>query len=91
MAISAVSECIYIAEISDPQNRGMLVSLNELGITLGFLVAYLVGLVYVNNSEGWRYMFGLSAVPAAVQLFGMLMLPNTPQYLIQQHKQGQDR
>jgi MFS transporter, SP family, solute carrier family 2 (facilitated glucose transporter), member 12 len=57
-----------------------------LGITLGFLVAYLVGLVYVNNSEGWRYMFGLSAAPAAIQLFGMLMLPNTPQYLMQQHK-----
>lgn len=86
VALSAVSECIYISEISTPHNRGMLVSLNELAITVGFLVAYIVGLVFINRPDGWRYMFGLSAVPAAGQLFGMIQLPNSPHFLVLKHR-----
>lgn len=86
VALSAVSECIYISEISTPHNRGMLVSLNELAITVGFLVAYIVGLIFINHPEGWRYMFGLSAVPAAGQLFGMMKLPNSPHFLVLKHR-----
>ena len=35
VSLSAIAECIYIAEISTPSRRGGLVSLNELGITVG--------------------------------------------------------
>ena len=35
VSLSAIAECIYIAEISIPNRRGGLVSLNELGITVG--------------------------------------------------------
>ena len=35
VSLSAIAECIYIAEISTPNRRGGLVSLNELGITVG--------------------------------------------------------
>ena len=86
VALSAVSECMYIAEISADHNRGMLVSLNELGITVGFLLAYTVGLIYVHQSDGWRYMFGLSVVPAAAQLVSMIRLPDSPQYLVLRHR-----
>lgn len=86
VALSAVSECIYISEISTPHNRGMLVSLNEVAITVGFLLAYVVGLIFIDRSEGWRYMFGLSAVPAAGQLLGMFKLPNSPHFLVLKHR-----
>jgi len=57
VALSAVSECIYITEVSAAHNRGMLVSLNELGITVGFLAAFLAGLAYADRPDGWRFMW----------------------------------
>jgi SP family facilitated glucose transporter-like MFS transporter 12 len=39
----------------------MLVSLNELGITLGFLLAFLVNYILMDSVGGWRIMFGLSS------------------------------
>ena len=35
------------------KKRGQLVSLNELGITLGLLLAYLVNYVFIDVTEGW--------------------------------------
>lgn len=52
----------FRSEIATPSNRGMLVSLNEVAITLGFLVAYLVGLIYVDRPHGWRYMSVFTAI-----------------------------
>lgn len=86
VALSAVSECIYISEISTPHNRGMLVSLNEVAITVGFLLAYVVGLIFIDRHGGWRYMFGLSALPAVGQMVGMFRLPNSPHFLVLKHR-----
>ena len=66
--------------------QGMLISLNEVAITAGFLVAYLVGMICNSYSNGWRFMFGFGAVPALCQLFGMIKLPNSPHYLILKHR-----
>ncbi|XP_062586008.1 solute carrier family 2, facilitated glucose transporter member 12-like isoform X1 [Saccostrea cucullata] len=82
VSLSATGECIYISEIAPPKKRGQLVSLNELGITLGLLLAYLVNYLFINVTEGWRYMFGLSAIPAAIQGVGMFFLLRSPRYLI---------
>ena len=60
----------------------MLVSLNEFGITAGFLLAYLANFVFINVDSGWRYMFGLSAIPSTIQGIGMLKLPLSPRYLV---------
>ena len=40
---------------------GMLVTLNELGITIGFLLAFLVNYILMDTPGGWRVMFGLSS------------------------------
>ncbi|XP_061191890.1 solute carrier family 2, facilitated glucose transporter member 12-like isoform X3 [Saccostrea echinata] len=71
------------------KKRGQLVSLNELGITLGLLLAYLVNYLFINVTEGWRYMFGLSAIPAAIQGVGMFFLPRSPRYLILTGKEAE--
>ncbi|XP_014662710.1 PREDICTED: solute carrier family 2, facilitated glucose transporter member 12-like isoform X2 [Priapulus caudatus] len=88
VSLSAIAECIYISEISPVQRRGLLVSLNELGITIGLLVAYLVNYLFMSVDNGWRYMFGLSALPAICQGVGMLCLPRSPRYLML-HKEEQ--
>ncbi|XP_060559321.1 solute carrier family 2, facilitated glucose transporter member 10-like isoform X2 [Ruditapes philippinarum] len=82
VSVSATGECIYISEIAPAKRRGLLVSLNELGITLGLLLAYLCNFLFISVTDGWRWMFGLSAIPAVVQGIGMFFLPMSPRFLM---------
>ncbi|XP_020623523.1 solute carrier family 2, facilitated glucose transporter member 12-like [Orbicella faveolata] len=59
VSLSAIAECIYISEIAPAKRRGLLVSLNEVGICVGLLLAYSVNVLFIDLSNGWRYMFGL--------------------------------
>ncbi|XP_020623662.1 solute carrier family 2, facilitated glucose transporter member 12-like [Orbicella faveolata] len=87
VSLSAIAECIYISEIAPAKRRGLLVSLNEVGICVGLLLAYSVNVLFIDLSNGWRYMFGLSAIPAFIQGVGMFFLPQSPRWLI---ANGQD-
>ena len=60
----------------------MLVSLNELAITVGILVSFLVNYIFAETPGGWRIMFGLSSGVAVLQGLAMLGLPKTPQFLM---------
>lgn len=73
---------VYIAEIAPEQTRGMLVSLNQLAIVVGILLAYLSnwGLATLGESS-WRWMFASGAVPAAFFLFGLAFIPESPRWL----------
>jgi sugar porter (SP) family MFS transporter len=71
----------YIAEMAPRHARGRLVSLQQLMITVGIFVSYLVGFAF-SASHGWRWMLGLAAVPAAVMLLGLLGLAESPRWLL---------
>jgi MFS transporter, SP family, galactose:H+ symporter len=83
IAIGIASEVtpLYISEMSPPRMRGSLVSLNQLAITIGIVISYLVDFG-LSAFQGWRYMLGLAAIPAIVLGIGMLPLPDTPRWLI---------
>jgi SP family galactose:H+ symporter-like MFS transporter len=83
IAIGIASEVtpLYISEMSPPRMRGSLVSLNQLAITIGIVVSYLVDFG-LSAFQGWRYMLGLAAIPAIILGIGMLPLPDTPRWLI---------
>ncbi|ESZ96878.1 hypothetical protein SBOR_2743 [Sclerotinia borealis F-4128] len=77
---------LYISELAPSMWRGRLVVLNVLFITLGQVVAYIVGWAFVEwgtLETGWRWMVGLGAVPAAVQMMVMIFMPETPRWLVQ--------
>ncbi|MGI9048575.1 MAG: sugar porter family MFS transporter [Rubrobacteraceae bacterium] len=78
---------LYIAEIVPSDRRGSLVSLNQLMITIGILVSYIVGVIFT-PIEGWRWMFGLAIIPALILGVGMIFLPETPRWLYE-HGQGE--
>jgi MFS transporter, SP family, galactose:H+ symporter len=72
---------VYISEVSPAEARGWQVSLFQLAITLGILAAYVVDYAFA-KTQGWRWMFGLAVVPAAIFGLGMLFLPESPRWLI---------
>ncbi|KAK6825264.1 hypothetical protein PG987_012758 [Apiospora arundinis] len=73
---------LYIAELAPAAHRGMLVTLNVLAITIGQVVAYVVGWGFAGHDQGWRYMVGFGALPAVLQAALLLGMPETPRWLV---------
>jgi SP family myo-inositol transporter-like MFS transporter 13 len=62
--------------------RGRLVTVLSLLITGGQVVAYVIGWLFSSTSGGWRWMVGLGAIPAFLQLAILVLLPETPRWLV---------
>lgn len=73
---------LYLAEMAPAAHRGRLVTMNNLFVTLGQVVAYLVGWALAAHAGGWRWMVGLGAVPAALQCALVVLMPETPRWLV---------
>ena len=89
IGVASMLTPLYLAEIAPARDRGAVVSLNQLCITLGILVSYLVGFGLADITEGWRWMLGLGAVPGIILGIGMLILPESPRWLAG-HGRAQD-
>ncbi|XP_064795086.1 proton myo-inositol cotransporter-like [Oncorhynchus masou masou] len=84
LGIASMTVPVYIAETSPPHLRGQLVTVNTLFITGGQFTASIIdGAFSYLRHDGWRYMLGLSMVPAVLQFVGFLFLPESPRWLIQ--------
>ncbi|XP_049954349.1 proton myo-inositol cotransporter-like [Schistocerca serialis cubense] len=82
IGLASMSVPVYIAESAVPSKRGRMVTTNSLFITGGqFLAAVLCG-AFSKTYEGWRYMLGLAAIPACIQFFGFLGMPESPRWLV---------
>lgn len=80
---------LYIAELAPPAYRGRLVTMNVLSITLGQVVAYIIGWIFAehgDSSVGWRWMVGLGALPAILQCVLLFLMPETPRWLVKAGK-----
>ena len=85
---------MYIAEVSPASKRGKLVSWNQFAIIFGQLVVYFVNFLIVRshvndpavvewtNNVGWRLMFVSECVPAGLFALLILLVPETPRYLV---------
>ena len=82
---------MYIAEIVPPRIRGGVVSFNQLMITLGILVAYIVDWGFAGFSNNWRWMFGIAVVPGAVLAVGMYFMPFSPRWLVEKDRKDEAR
>src|SRR5437773_5563876 len=88
---------MYIAEVAPAHIRGKLVSLNQLTIVIGILLAQVVNWLIAkpippdatalqilqswNGQVGWRWMFGVTAVPSVLFLVSMFIVPESPRWL----------
>jgi sugar porter (SP) family MFS transporter len=82
---------LYIAEVSPPRLRGGLVSFNQLAITTGILVSYLVNFALKGVEYNWRWMLGVAVIPGAALAIGMLTVPHTPRWLMEKDREDDAR
>jgi len=90
IGLSSSTVPVYISEVAPPGARGWTVSLFQLAITIGILLAYLVDYAFA-PVQGWRWMFGVALVPAAIFGIGMLFLPESPRWLISRGRREESR
>src|SRR6266478_6512132 len=80
IGLSSSTVPVYISEVAPADARGWQVSLFQLAITVGILLAYIVDYMFA-QIQGWRWMFGLAVVTGAMLGLGMLRMPETPRWL----------
>ncbi len=78
---AALTVPLYLSEVAPTGIRGAVSSLNQLMITAGILVAYVVNALLA-PAEAWRWMLGLAILPSLVLLVGMYFMPETPRWLV---------
>lgn len=75
---------LYLAEIAPPHVRGRLVTLYQLAIVIGILVAFVSNYELARLAVGnWRWMLGLGSIPAFVLCLSLLWIPESPRWLLQ--------
>lgn len=93
---------VYIAEVSPAYLRGRLVTLNQLTIVIGILLAQIINwsiadaipenastnqiLNSWNGQTGWRYMFWAEAIPAVLFFILIWFIPDSPRWLTKNNK-----
>ena len=79
---------VYTAEISPAMTRGFLSSLPEVFITVGILLGYVVNyaLSGIDKDWNWRVMLLLAAVPAVGIGMGVVVMPESPRWLVMKRR-----
>jgi MFS transporter, SP family, arabinose:H+ symporter len=86
---------MYIAEMAPPTSRGRFVSLSQLNIVVGISAAFFSNYLVLTLGESgaawtealrlgewnWRWMLGIEALPAAVYLLALSLVPESPRWL----------
>jgi len=84
---AAMLSPLYISEISPARIRGSLVSLNQMAIVTGMLLAYFINwLLAGTGPANWRWMFGSETIPAFLFLIFMFIVPESPRWLVKQSR-----
>ena len=90
IGVASVLAPLYIAEISPTAIRGRLVSLNQMAIVSGILLAYFVNWALSHGgSTSWRWMFASAAVPSAAFFVALLFVPESPRFLVETGREAE--
>lgn len=81
---------LYISEIAPVDIRGKLVSINQVALTCGIVISYLIDYAFA-GSQAWRWMFALAVIPAAGFGIGLIFIPDSPRWLAGRGRMDQAR
>ncbi|MET0496691.1 MAG: D-xylose transporter XylE [Steroidobacteraceae bacterium] len=89
VGIASMLSPLYIAEIAPPAQRGRLVTYQQVAIVSGMTLVYFINWFIASQgddawvlSTGWRYMLLSGAIPAGLFLVLLLLVPETPRWLV---------
>lgn len=89
---AAVLSPLYIAEIAPARARGALVSVNQLAIVTGILLAYFVNWAFAGaGPANWRWMYAMGAVPSVLFFLLLLGVPESPRWLVKNGREEDAR
>jgi MFS transporter, SP family, sugar:H+ symporter len=99
MAVGAASVLspAYISEVAPASIRGRLTTVQQImiitGLTAAFVINYFLAASagestasYWLGIEAWRWMYLMQALPAAVFLIALLLIPESPRYLVSKRR-----
>ena len=87
VGVASVAAPLYAAELAPAHLRGRFVSMYQLAITIGIFIAYAVDQV-LTNSDAWRAMLGVSAIPGLLLVLAIWPMPESPRWLIQRGRRA---
>jgi len=98
-AASVISP-VYISEVTPAAIRGRLSSVQQVMIITGLTGAFVANFVLARYAGGstasfwlgfpaWRWMFWLQAIPAAIYLVALLVIPESPRFLVAKGREGE--
>jgi MFS transporter, SP family, arabinose:H+ symporter len=88
VGVASVVSPMYIAEIAPARIRGRMVTVNQLAIVVGCLCAF-VAAYFLSFTGSWRWMFASCCVPVAVLLVGLVLVPESPRWLVENNRLGE--
>jgi SP family arabinose:H+ symporter-like MFS transporter len=87
VGVASILSPMYIAELAPAKYRGTLVSLNQLAIVIGILIAFFSNYLLVGTGENnWRWMLLVMAAPAILLFFSLFVVPESPRWLVARNK-----
>lgn len=81
VGLAAFSAPLYIAEISPEAQRGTMISIYQLIVCAGMLLAFLSDSLLAYGAH-WRWMLGVLMFPTVLFIFAMLQIPYSPRWLV---------
>ncbi len=95
VGIASFTAPLYLSEMAPERQRGSLISMYQLLITIGILGAFLSDWAIkhwiTNDALNWRIMLGIVVVPSVCMFFGVLFLPESPRWLVLNNREKQAR
>jgi SP family arabinose:H+ symporter-like MFS transporter len=86
---AAMVSPMYIAEMSPASWRGRLVAFYQLAIVFGILLAYFSNYLFDGTGENnWRWMFMSQAAPSLLFFILLLLVPESPRWLMKKGQQN---
>ncbi|QMU29470.1 sugar porter family MFS transporter [Adhaeribacter radiodurans] len=83
VGVSSVTAPLYISEIAPAKSRGKLVAMFQFNVVFGILISYLSNYLFAGTGDqDWRWMLGIQAVPSFIFLVTVLLVPESPRWLI---------
>lgn len=90
----------YISEVTPASIRGRLSSVQQVMIITGLTGAFLANYALAATAGGstaefwlgypaWRWMFWLQVIPSAIYLFALLLIPESPRFLVVKGRDAQ--